>query len=260
MASILDEIVEDTRRRVAFERTVRPFPEVIEGSRIRPRRTGFPFIKALEKDGLSLICEVKRASPSKGTIAEDFPYLEIAEEYRDAGADAISVLTEPHYFRGRDEYLEEIADSVDVPVLRKDFVIDEYQIYRAKELGASAVLLIAAVLDDRELEGYRELAESLGMDALVEAHTREEAERAVSSGAAIVGINNRDLSTFKVDLGNSVRLRDAIPDSVVAVSESGVSSPEDARMLHEAGYDAVLVGEAFMRSPDRRALLASMKS
>lgn len=260
MASILDEIVEDTRRRVAFERTVRPFPEVIEGSRIRPRRTGFPFIKALEKDGLSLICEVKRASPSKGTIAEDFPYLEIAEEYRDAGADAISVLTEPHYFRGRDEYLEEIADSVDVPVLRKDFVVDEYQIYRAKELGASAVLLIAAVLDDRELEGYRELAESLGMDALVEAHTREEAERAVSSGAAIVGINNRDLSTFKVDLGNSVRLRDAIPDSVVAVSESGISSPEDARMLHEAGYDAVLVGEAFMRSPDRRALLASMKS
>lgn len=260
MASILDEIVEDTRRRVAFERTVRPFPEVIEGSRIRPRRTGFPFIKALEKEGLSLICEVKRASPSKGTIAEDFPYLEIAEEYRDAGADAISVLTEPHYFRGRDEYLEEIADSVDVPVLRKDFVVDEYQIYRAKELGASAVLLIAAVLDDRELEGYRELAESLGMDALVEAHTREEAERAVSSGAAIVGINNRDLSTFKVDLGNSIRLRDAIPDSVVAVSESGISSPEDARMLHEAGYDAVLVGEAFMRSPDRRALLASMKS
>ena len=260
MASILDEIVEDTRRRVAFERTVRPFPEVIEGSRIRPRRTGFPFIKALEKEGLSLICEVKRASPSKGTIAEEFPYLEIAEEYRDAGADAISVLTEPHYFRGRDEYLEEIADSVDVPVLRKDFVVDEYQIYRAKELGASAVLLIAAVLDDRELEGYRELAESLGMDALVEAHTREEAERAVSSGAAIVGINNRDLSTFKVDLGNSVRLRDAIPDSVVAVSESGILSPEDARMLHEAGYDAVLVGEAFMRSPDRRALLASMKS
>ena len=260
MASILDEIVEDTRRRVAFERTVRPFPEVIEGSRIRPRRTGFPFIKALEKDGLSLICEVKRASPSKGTIAEEFPYLEIAEEYRDAGADAISVLTEPHYFRGRDEYLEEIADSVDVPVLRKDFVVDEYQIYRAKELGASAVLLIAAVLDDRELEGYRELAESLGMDALVEAHTREEAERAVSSGAAIVGINNRDLSTFKVDLGNSIRLRDAIPDSVVAVSESGISSPEDARMLSDAGYDAVLVGEAFMRSPDRRALLASMKS
>ena len=260
MASILDEIVEDTRRRVAFERTVRPFPEVIEGSRIRPRRTGFPFIKALEKEGLSLICEVKRASPSKGTIAEDFPYLEIAEEYRDAGADAISVLTEPHYFRGRDEYLEEIADSVDVPVLRKDFVVDEYQIYRAKELGASAVLLIAAVLDDRELEGYRELAESLGMDALVEAHTREEAERAVSSGAAIVGINNRDLSTFKVDLGNSIRLRDAIPDSVVAVSESGISSPEDARMLSDAGYDAVLVGEAFMRSPDRRALLASMKS
>lgn len=257
--SILDDIVEDTRRRVAFERTVRPFPDVIDGSRVRPRRTGFPFARNLEADGMSFICEVKRASPSKGMIAEDFPYLEIAGEYEAAGASAISVLTEPHFFKGRDEYLEQIADSVSIPVLRKDFIIDEYQIYRAKEIGASAVLLIAAVLDDRNLKGFRILAESMGMDALVEAHTRDEVERAVSSGAGIIGVNNRDLSTFEVDIGNSLRLRDSIPDSVVAVSESGVSTREDIRRLSDAGYDAVLVGEAFMRSPDRKAMMESLK-
>lgn len=259
MPTILDEIVEDTRRRVAFERTVRPFPDVIDGSRVRPRRTGFPFARNLEAEGMSFICEVKRASPSKGMIAEDFPYLEIAKEYEVAGASAISVLTEPHFFKGRDEYLEEIADSVSVPVLRKDFIIDEYQIYRAKEMGASAVLLIAAVLDDRKLEGFRILAESMGMDALVEAHNRDEVERAVSSGAGIIGVNNRDLSTFEVDIGNSLRLRDSIPDSVVAVSESGISSREDVGILSEAGYDALLVGEAFMRSPDKKAMLESLR-
>lgn len=260
MPTILDEIVEDTRRRVAFERTVRPFPDVIDGSRVRPRRTGFPFSRNLEAEGMSFICEVKRASPSKGVIAEDFPYLEIAKEYEAAGASAISVLTEPHYFKGRDEYLEEIADSVSTPVLRKDFIIDEYQIYRAKEIGASAILLIAAVLDDRRLASYRVLAESMGMDALVEAHTKEEVERAVSSGAGIIGVNNRDLATFKVDLGNSLRLRDSIPDSVVAVSESGISSNEDVRRLSDAGFDAVLVGEAFMRSPDKKAMLESLRA
>lgn len=258
--SILDDIVEDTRRRVAFERTIRPFPDVIDGSRIRPRRTGFPFSRNLEAEGMSFICEVKRASPSKGMIAQDFPYLEIAKEYESAGASAISVLTEPRFFKGRDEYLEEIADTVSVPVLRKDFVIDEYQIYRAKEMGASAVLLIAAVLDDRHLECYRSLAESLGVDALVEAHTKDEVERAVSSGAGIIGVNNRDLSTFEVDIGNSLRLRDSIPDSVVAVSESGISTREDIRRLSDAGYDAVLVGEAFMRSPDRKAMMESLKA
>ena len=258
--SILDDIVEDTRRRVASEKSVRSLKDVIDGSRVRPRRTGFPFSGNLEADGMSFICEVKRASPSKGVIAEDFPYLEIAKEYDAAGASAISVLTEPHFFKGRDEYLEEIADSVSVPVLRKDFIIDEYQIYRAKELGASAVLLIAAVLDDGHLECYRSLAESMGMDALVEAHTEDEVERAVSSGAWIIGVNNRDLSTFEVDIGNSLRLRDSIPDSVVAVSESGISVREDIRRLSDAGFDAVLVGEAFMRSPDRKAMMESLKS
>ena len=260
MPTVLDDIIEDTRRRVTFERTIRPFPEVIEASRVRPRRTGFPFARALSAPGMSFICEVKRASPSKGIIATDFPYREIAMEYESIGASAISVLTEPHFFKGRDEYLEDIADTVSVPVLRKDFIIDEYQIYRAKEIGASAILLIASVLSDRQLENYRELAESMGMDALVEVHNGTEAERAVASGAEIIGINNRDLATFEVDIGNSLRLRDAIPDSVTAVSESGISSPEDIRMLSDAGFDAVLVGETFMRAPDRKLLMESMRA
>ncbi len=256
--TILDDIVEDTYRRVAFERTVRPFPEIIDGCRVRPRRTGFPFTRALEGEGMSFICEVKRASPSKGVIARDFPYLDIAREYQSMGASAISVLTEPHFFKGSNRYLEEIADTVDTPVLRKDFIVDEYQIYQAKELGASAVLLIAAVLKDIQLANFRELAESLGMSALVEAHDAEEIERAVSSGASIIGINNRDLATFTVDIGNSLRLRDRVPDGTVCVSESGISTADDVRRLRDAGFDAVLVGEAFMRSPDKGALLREM--
>lgn len=260
MSTILDSIVADTRLRVNFERTIRPINEVMEGSRVRLRRTGFPFERALESEGMSLICEVKKASPSKGVISEDFPYLDIAREYASAGASAISVLTEPKYFRGDDRFLEEIADSVDTPILRKDFVIDEYQIYRAREIGASAVLLIASILNDAQLSDYRELAESLGMSALVETHTRDEVERAVSSGAGIIGVNNRDLSTFQVDIGNSLRLRGSIPDGIVCVSESGIGGAEDVRRLSEAGFDAVLVGEAFMRSPDRRSLMEAMRS
>ena len=260
MATILDEIVSDTRLRVNFERTVRPLDEVREGCLVRPRRTGFPFERNLQADGMSFICEVKRASPSKGVISEDFPYLDIAREYESMGASAISVLTEPRHFRGEDRFLEEIADSVDTPVLRKDFVIDEYQIYRAREIGASAVLLIASILNDTQLADYRELAESLGMSALVETHNGDEVERAVSSGAGIIGVNNRDLATFDVDLGNSLRLRERIPEGIVCVSESGISGAEDVRLLRDAGFDAVLVGEAFMRSPDRRALMEAMRS
>ena len=221
--TVLDTIVADTRLRVNFERTVRPLPEIREACMVRPRRTGFPF------------------------------------EYESLGASAISVLTEPRHFLGDDRYLEEIADTVNTPVLRKDFVIDEYQVYRAREIGASAVLLIASILNDRQLADYRELAESLGMSALVETHTADEVERAVSSGASVVGVNNRDLRTFRVDIGNSLRLRERIPDGVICVSESGISTPEDVRRLSDAGFDAVLVGEAFMRSPDRRALMEAMR-
>lgn len=259
MTTILDEIVGDTRLRLNFERTVRPMDEVMSASRVRPRIPGFPFSRALEADGMSFICEVKRASPSKGIIANDFPYLEIAREYESMGASAISVLTEPRHFLGRDEYLEEIADTVSIPVLRKDFIVDEYQIYQARELGASAVLLIAALLGDRQLADFREIAESLGMSALVETHNENEVERAVSSGASIIGVNNRDLRTFRVDLGTSLRLRDLIPDGITCVSESGISSAEDIRMLSEAGYDAVLMGETFMRSGDRRSLIEELR-
>ena len=258
--TILDEIVEDTYRRVAFERTVHPFPDVKEGCMVRPRRTGFPFTRALEADGMSFICEVKKASPSKGIITEDFPYLDIAMEYEDIGASAISVLTEPHFFKGSDKYLEEIADTVRTPILRKDFIIDEYQIYRAKEIGASAILLIAAILDDRQLSGYREIAESLGMSVLVETHDEREVQRAVSSGAGIIGVNNRDLRNFTVDIRNSLKLRELIPDDVITVSESGIRGKEDISRLRDAGFDAVLMGETFMRSTDKRATIEAMRS
>ena len=227
---------------------------------VRPRRTGFPFTRALESDGMSFICEVKRASPSKGMISEDFPYLDIAREYEDIGASAISVLTEPHFFKGSERYLEEIADTVRTPILRKDFIIDEYQIYRAKEIGASAILLIAAILDDRQLSGYREIAESLGMSVLVETHDEREVQRAVSSGAGIIGVNNRDLRNFTVDIRNSLRLRELIPDDVITVSESGIRGKEDISRLRDAGFDAVLVGETFMRSTDKRATIEAMRS
>ena len=258
--TILDEIVEDTYRRVAFERTIHPFPDVKEGCMVRPRRTGFPFTRALEADGISFICEVKKASPSKGIITEDFPYLDIAMEYEDIGASAISVLTEPHFFKGSDRYLEEIADTVRTPILRKDFIIDEYQIYRAKEIGASAILLIAAILDDRQLSGYREIAESLGVSVLVETHDEREDQRAVSSGAGIIGVNNRDLRNFTVDIRNSLKLRELIPDDVITVSESGIRGKEDISRLRDAGFDAVLVGETFMRSTDKRATIEAMRS
>lgn len=257
--TILDRIVDDTRLRVNFQRTIRPLPDITEACRIFPRRVGFPFEKALTADGISFICEVKRASPSKGMIAERFPYIDIAREYEEIGASAISVLTEPKYFKGSDRYLQEISENVSIPLLRKDFIIDEYQIYQAKLLGASAILLIAAILPDDSLENYRRLAESLGMSALVEAHNADEVERSVSAGARIIGINNRDLRDFTVDIGNSIGLRPLIPDDVVAVSESGLSKPEDIRRIGEAGFDAVLMGESFMRSGNRQEMIEAMR-
>lgn len=257
--TILDRIVDDTRLRVNFQRTIRPLPDVTEACRIYPRRVGFPFQKALSDDGLSFICEVKKASPSKGVIAREFPYVDIAREYERIGASAISVLTEPKYFKGSDRYLEEISENVGVPLLRKDFIIDEYQIYQAKLLGASAVLLIASILPDDSLENYRRLAESLGMSALVEAHNIDDVERSVSAGARIIGINNRDLRDFTVDIDNSVNLRPSIPDGIIAVSESGISTRDDVKKIRDAGFDAVLMGESFMRSKDRQSMIEAMR-
>ena len=216
------------------------------------------FYQALKKEGMSYICEVKKASPSKGLIAPDFPYVEIAKEYEAAGASAISCLTEPFYFQGSDRYLEEITAAVNIPVLRKDFTVDEYMIYQAKAFGASAVLLICAILDDVQLREYRQLAESLGLDALVEAHDEREVERALEAGAKIVGVNNRDLRTFRVDMNNSIRLRNLAPAEVVFVSESGIRTSADINLLYDNRVDAVLIGETLMRSPDKKAMLETL--
>ena len=260
MKNILEEIAARTRERIAKEKTCISVSEL--ENRIQEvnknARQKITFLQALQKDGMSYICEVKKSSPSKGLIAPDFPYLAIAKEYEQAGASAISCLTEPFYFQGADQYLREIAATVQIPVLRKDFTVDEYMIYQAKSLGASAVLLICAILDDGELRAYRQLAKELGLDALVEAHDEYEVDRALNLGAEIVGVNNRDLRTFQVDMNNSIRLRKMAPDNVVFVSESGIRTPEDIRLLYENKVDAVLIGETLMRSPDKKAALESL--
>ena len=217
------------------------------------------FERALRQPGMSFICEVKKASPSKGIIAEDFPYMDIAKDYEAAGASAISCLTEPYWFLGSDVYLEEIAENVSIPVLRKDFTCSEYMIWQAKALGASAVLLICSVLDDGELRAYHRLTEELHMSALVEAHDADEIERAKQAGARIIGVNNRNLKDFSVDIGPSARLRQLAGEDTVFVSESGIRPPEDMRTLCENGTDAVLIGEMLMRAPDRQAALRALK-
>ncbi|MCR5277987.1 MAG: indole-3-glycerol phosphate synthase TrpC [Lachnospiraceae bacterium] len=219
----------------------------------------YPFEKALRREDISFICECKKASPSKGLIAPDFPYLDIAMEYEKAGADAISVLTEPKWFLGSDEYLSKIASKVSVPCLRKDFTVDEYMIYEAKVLGASAVLIICSILDDVKLRDYLALSNTLGLSALVETHDEEEVTRALKAGARIIGVNNRNLKDFTVDTDNSKRLRNLIPKEVLFVSESGVSSASDVEALRAMGADAVLVGEVLMRASDKKAKLRELK-
>lgn len=252
---ILDKIAESTRIRVEARKQALPLAELAEKAREHAQKNDFPFEHALRAPGISFICEVKKASPSKGVIAEDFPYLAIAKEYEEAGAAAISVLTEPDYFQGSDTYLSQIADKTACPVLRKDFTIDAYQIYEAKLLGASAVLLICALLSDKLLFDFLNLAHSLGLSALVEAHDETEVKRAAAAGVRIIGVNNRDLRTFQVDMQTSLRLRQLAPSSCVFVSESGISTPEHIAQLRHAGVDAVLVGETLMRSADKAEAL-----
>ena len=313
---ILDEIAAKTKERVAEQKKKVPLEEIKrQALDIVARETDngsspyskFPFRDNLAADGISFICEVKKASPSKGLIAPDFPYVEIAKEYEAAGASAISVLTEPFYFQGSNQFLMDIKKEVNIPLLRKDFTVDEYMIYEAKVIGASAVLLICAILDDEQLASYLQLAHELGMSALVEAHDEEEVRRAIACGASIIGVNNRDLRTFTVDIMNSVRLRKLIPDMVPAkrspvkkstkgstkgsgtdtvcdvrsdiecdrvpdpfvecsvhqkmvyVSESGIKTKEDIDRLKANGTDAVLIGETFMRSPDKKKLFAELR-
>lgn len=257
---ILDEIAERTRERIAQCKKELPLERLKAQAQQLPADTGFPFAKALRGEGLQFICEVKKASPSKGVIAEQFPYMEIAREYEKAGAAAISVLTEPFYFQGGNEYLREIAQAVNIPVLRKDFTVDEYMIYEAKILGASAVLLICAILNDDELNRYHALATSLGLSALVEVHDEEEARRALRIGAKIIGVNNRNLKDFTVDISNSIRIRPMIPQYVIFVSESGMKTAADIQALRENGTDAVLIGETLMRSADKKEALAKLRA
>ena len=221
---------------------------------------GGSFARALAAPGMSVICEVKKASPSKGVIAHDFPWLSIAREYEAAGAAAISCLTEPYWFLGSDRYLEEIARQTALPVLRKDFTIDEYMIYEAKLSGASAVLLICSLLDDGRLKAYGQLTRELGMDALTEAHTEAEVCRALDAGAGIIGVNNRNLKDFTVDIQNSRRLRALAGPEVIFVSESGIRTPEEVTALYENGTDAVLIGETLIRAPDKGAMLRWLTS
>ena len=261
--SILNEIAARTKERIAEEKFKVPLRELISQQNsdlAKHAEEKISFLETLKKPGMSYICEVKKASPSKGLIAPDFPYLDIAKEYEQAGASAISCLTEPFYFQGADRYLQEISQAVNIPVLRKDFTVDEYMIYQAKAFGASAVLLICAILDNSQLKAFGELAQELGLDALVEAHDQWEVDRALNLGVKIVGVNNRNLHDFTVDMGNSIRLRNMAPADTVFVSESGIKTAEDIRILYENKVDAVLIGETLMRSPDKKAALGALNA
>ncbi len=263
---ILDTIAKATRIRVEKAKEQLPLKElkakIYGGEDVKSfhDRNPFAFERALKRNNslmmegkpISVICEVKKASPSKGVIAENFPYLTIAKEYMEAGADAISVLTEPEFFQGEDRYLSEISKEVTIPVLRKDFTIDEYQIYEAKLIGADAVLLICSLLDTRTIQRYLELCDELGLSALVEAHSELEILSAIQAGARVIGVNNRNLNTFEVDITNSLHLRKFVPEDIIFVAESGIRSAMDITMLCDAGVDAVLIGETLMRSNNKK--------
>lgn len=258
MENILETIANSNRAIV--EEAKRAVPtEVLKKKAYEMPKGEFLFEKALASDGMSFICECKKASPSKGIIAENFPYLEIARDYEAAGASAISVLTEPNWFRGSLSYLKEIAAEVGIPCLRKDFVIDPYMIYEAKLAGASAVLLICSLLDEETLREYIGICDELGLSALVEAHEEEEVRHALNAGARVIGVNNRDLKTFTVDPLNCLRLRKFVPENVIFVGESGVKTAEDVRALQDSRVDAVLIGESMMRAADKKAFLGELK-
>ena len=256
--TILDQLADHARKRVAEAKSKWPLAQIKTQAEAL-EKGNFAFEKAVEKQGISFICECKKASPSKGLIAPDFPYLRIAKEYEAAGADCVSVLTEPKWFLGDDAYLREIAANVSIPCLRKDFTVDEYMIYEAKLLCASAVLLICSILNDRQIRDYIELCDEMGLSALVEAHDEAEVDVALKTGARMIGVNNRNLKDFSVDTDNSRRLRALIPREVLFVAESGVKDASDVAKLREIGADAVLIGETLMRAEDKKAKLAELR-
>lgn len=259
MGNILDTIADYARERVQHDKEKISAEELADQCAALPYADTNAFLDALSRPGVSFICEVKKASPSKGVISEEFPYLDIAGDYERGGADAISCLTEPKWFLGSDEIFGDVRRSVSLPMIRKDFTIDPYQIYQARLMGADAVLLICGLLDTGTLAEYLELAHSLGLAALVETHDEREIDDAVAVGARIIGVNNRNLKDFSVDFSNAQRLRDKIPDDCVYVAESGVSSPEDAGILASTGADAILMGEVLMRAGNRASMLREMR-
>ncbi|MGI5823569.1 MAG: indole-3-glycerol phosphate synthase TrpC [Dethiobacteria bacterium] len=256
---ILDTIAASTRIRIARKKAAVPFEKVKKTALNMKTASDFPWEKALCKQDISFICEVKKASPSQGVLAADFPYLQIAKEYELAGAAALSVLTEPEYFLGEDKHLIQITDTVSLPVLRKDFVVDAYQIYEAKILGASAVLLICALLDTQTIRDFLSVCEELGLSALVEAHDEREVEAALAARARVIGVNNRNLHDFTVDIYNSIRLRKLVPESVLFVAESGIKTAADVARLRQAKVNGLLIGETLMRSPEKRAMLDRLR-
>ena len=256
--NILDQLAAHAMKRTETAKLTAPYDEVKEKALSLPAGD-FEFEKALKKDGLSFICECKKASPSKGIIAEDFPYLDIARDYEAAGADCISVLTEPEWFLGSSSYLREIAAEVSIPCIRKDFTVDSYMIYEAKLLGAKAVLLICSILTPEQIKDYIGICDTLGITALTETHNAAEIRTALNAGARVIGVNNRDLTDFSVNTENSRKLRELVPPDAVFVSESGVKNKNDIKLLRDAGADAVLIGEALMRAADKTAMLAELR-
>lgn len=259
MTDILQTIATKTKERIEKQKILYPLEELKQACAQLPINQDFPFEQAFRKEGLSYICECKKASPSKGLIDEDFNYLQIAKEYEKVGARAISVLTEPEFFLGSDQYLQEIAQEVKIPCLRKDFVVDEYMIYQAKRLGAQAILLIVSLLDTQTLKQYLDLATSLGLSCLVKTHDEAEIKQAIDAGAKIIGVNNRNLRNFQVNVENTLNLRRAIPKEILMVAESGIQSRSDIALLEKAQIDAVLIGETLMKASDRQAKMAELR-
>lgn len=255
---ILDTLAESTKKRVENEKKTIS-PEQMKSYALSMPKLNFEFEKALRKDDIAFICEVKKASPSKGVIAEDFPYVQIARDYETAGASAVSVLTEPEYFKGSTEYLSEISKNINIPIIRKDFTVDEYMIYQARMIGASAVLLICAILDTETIKKYISICDTLGLSALVEAHDEDEIQSALKAGARLIGVNNRNLKDFTVDINNCVNLRKLLPSDVTFVAESGIKSAKDIDVLRRANVNAVLIGETLMRAENKTEMLAQLK-
>ena len=262
MKNILNEIAERTKERVAEQKkmiSAEEMKRLAEEACVSSDKNRYPFRQALSGEGIHLICEVKKASPSKGVIAKEFPYVEIAKDYERGGASAVSVLTEPYYFLGSNEYLKQIRSEIAIPILRKDFIVEEYQIYETKTLGADACLLICSILSKEQLKQYLTLAHELGLSARVETHDEEEIAMAVKAGAGIIGVNNRNLKDFSVDIGHSQNLRKLVPAETIFVAESGIRNKEQVAALRKDGVNAVLIGETFMRAPDRAGMVKEFR-